>query len=205
MRTEIEMRELRKQIILHYAEKYQSSPVPLSRHQVKRLVKADCKCEMCGKSIFEMDDFINIMKNEIICEDCFHEQYEATCPICEEYFLKALKAKDEKIVVTKESFAELGLDKPGFYEVKSYPYFRACIVSGVEQLYNDSLKLIHECDINSMLTNIRGVKHEIISGECCHDCVNKYTGKTSIRNNYVNKTYGKKMIEIERQVIKKGF
>lgn len=196
-------KELRLKIINHHLSNYNSSPIELSRHEVNRLIKVDCDCEQCGTSIFELEDYPSIERKEVICSRCYHEKYEATCPICEEYFLKATKPSEEKIIVTKEAFKELGLDKPGFYQVTSYPYYRACIVVGVEQLYSDSMKLIRECDINSMHKKLYG-NGDITSGECCHDCAGKYTGQIRIKNNYANKAYGKKRIVLERQVIKEG-
>lgn len=196
---------LKQSIVNHFNDNYSSSPVSLNRREINLLIKADCKCEYCGTSIFELDDFPRTDGKEVICEECFHEQYEATCPICEEYFEKALKAKDEKIVVTKEAMAELGIDKPGFYQVTSYPYYRACVVMGVEQLYQSSLKLIRECDINSMHKKLYPHSDEITSGECCHDCVDRYSGKSKIKNNYCDKEYGKKRVAFERKVINDGF
>lgn len=191
------------QIREHYKEKYQSSPLPVTTYELRVLKKSDCECGYCRESIFELDDYPRIHKGEVVCERCYHEHFESTCPICEEYFDKALRAKDEKIVITKEAAQELGIDKPGFYQVKSYPYYRAAVVWGVEQLYQSSLELMRECDINSMLKRLgRG---EITSGECCHECVDKYSGKSELKNNYVNRAYGKKQIALEKQVIKDGF
>lgn len=195
---------MREKILQHYKENYSSSPIEISDDKIEVLISNDCECYHCSKSIFELYDFPEIEENTIYCEDCYREEFMATCPICEDYFVKATTALDEKIIVTKEASKELGLDKAGFYQVLKYPYTFGNILSGVGSLRNDSLELIRECDINSMLKKIDRNHDEITSGECCHECVDKYTGKTKIINNYVDKEFGKKYTALQRKVIKLG-
>ena len=50
------------------------------------IIKENCKCGHCGKSIFDMDDFPEIIDNQILCEECYKDEYRDICPICEEYY-----------------------------------------------------------------------------------------------------------------------
>lgn len=194
---------MRHEKILEQYKKIFSTEV--TEEEIDILIKNNCECCRCSTSLFEMDDFPEIHNGYVYCEDCYKEEFMDTCPICEEYFTKATCPEEEKIIVTKWASRELGLEKAGFYQVKEYPYTFGDILSGVHSLFNDSLELIRECDINSMLTKIYEREMEIISSECCHQCVNKYTGKTKLENNYTDEEYGEKFIAIQNEVIKNGF
>lgn len=184
-----------------------SSPSELSNYKISVLKKHDCCCDSCGKSIFEMDDFPQVKRSEVLCEYCEREKYFETCPICEEYFEKPKKTTDEFVIISKESVKEYGMNvKPGFYQVLEHPYFLANCVTGFDALFEDAIKLIRECDINSMLYKLypHNGQTKVTADSCCPDCMKKYTGQTRIENNYCNKSYGKKRVMLERQVIKDG-
>lgn len=143
---------------------------------------------------------------EVLCENCYKDKYMLTCPVCEEYFYKALKPKDEIVIISKEAVKEYDLGvKPGFHQVLKWPYYRASCL-GFDFLFTDAIKLIKELDINSMLRRLfNGNKDTVWADECCHECMKKYTGQKKLVNNYWNKEYGQTRIKFEREVIKLGY
>lgn len=198
---------LEQQVRKMYKYGFSSSPQKLSKTDLALIIKTGCECEYCGKSVFEMYDFPNITNDELLCEDCYMEKYYETCPICETSFEKPEKPIDEVLVISKESAKEcqMGIE-PGFYQVLKYPYFYGNCVTGFDRLFNDNLKLIRACDINSMLYKLYpyGGRYKINADSCCPDCMLKYTGQSEIKNNYCNKRYGKQRVKLEKQVIADG-
>jgi recombinational DNA repair protein RecR len=156
-------------ILLHYKTKYSSSPVEISSSEIKIIIKNKCECWRCSKSIFEMDDFPNIKNNTVYCEDCYSEEFETVCPICEEIFEKAEKASDYYFVVSKEA-SKICFVKPGIYKAKFFPIFYGNCVTGFDAFFEDNIELIRELDINSMKDKlIPHTKHNIRADEICID------------------------------------
>lgn len=198
---------MRAEIVQKYNSGYQSSPIEITESEIRLLKRHSCSCDNCGKSIFELEDFPNLRRGEVICEDCWKDKYMLTCPICEEYFEKARKPKDEVIIISKESIDEYQMGvKPGFYQIKEWPYYRANCVTGFDFLFESAIKLIKEVDINSILRKLHpnNCYDKVDACECCHDCMKLYTGQMKITNNYVNKEYGKKRVKLMRDVIAAG-
>lgn len=190
-----------------YRSGYQSSPIGLSDKNIRLLISHNCECDNCNKSIFELEDFPNLLRGEVLCEECWREKYMLTCPICENYFEKALKPKDEVVIISKEAVCGYDMNiKPGFYQVKEWPYYRANCVTGFEFLFENAIKLIKEVDINSMLRKLQphNGSEKVAADECCHDCMKLYTGQKRIINYFVDKEYGKKRVKFMREVIKAG-
>lgn len=178
-----------------------------SNSEVNTIIRHNCECDNCGQSIFELDDYPNVQKGEVLCEDCYRSKYMETCDICENYFYKALKPKDQILIISKEAVKEYCMDvKPGFYQVKKWPFHYGNIVSGFDGLFTDAIELIKEVDINSMLNKLfNGNKSTVWANECCHDCVKKYTGQTKITNNFIDKAHGKKRVKFMREIIALGY
>lgn len=187
----------------HYRDNYSSSPIKVKLSEMRILLECKCECYNCGASIFEMEDFPEIVDEKVFCEDCYKREYLTTCIICEEYYNKPRTPKQTLLIITKETAADLGIKQAGFYQVKKYPFFLAATGFGVEHIFADSIKLLHPCNINSMFKKLK--RHTINSGECCEECVNKYSGKTKLVNNYVNKKYGSKLIKLQKEVISNGY
>lgn len=80
------MSKLKDKIVNHAKTEYSSSPYEFDDEQIQLIIEHDCECDHCGKSIFELDDFpcVSIERKEVLCEDCYDEEYRTTCPICEE-------------------------------------------------------------------------------------------------------------------------
>lgn len=189
-------------IRVFYEQEFHTS---VSDKEIGILIAHSCDCDNCGDSIFGMDDFPNVKKGEVLCERCYRDKYMLDCPICEEYFYKATKPKDEIIIISKEAAQECEV-KPGFYQILQWPYYRANCVTGFEYLFTSSIKLIKELDINTMLYKIyphNGVE-KVGAGECCHDCMKKYTGQSKITNDYVDRKYGSRYVRLLKEVIALG-
>ncbi len=197
----------KEEILARYKTGFSSSPHQISNEDLELVIKSECNCWSCGKSIFEMDDFPTVRDGDLLCEDCEREKYYLTCDICENYFEKALSPGEEIIIISKEAVEEIGEDiKPGFYQVLKWPYFLGATGFGFEMLFKENISLIKELDINSMKDKLypHNAPHRIMAEECCHECAARYTGKTKIINNYWDKEYGKMRVKLERKVIKEG-
>ena len=176
--------KLEDKIKNHAATNYSSSPHTFSDEEIKVLINSDCACDNCGVDIFELDDFPIIENGQVYCEDCEKEKFYTICPICEESFRKAQEAQDMVIVINKE-LAQSQEIKPGIYKVLRYPIYRACLVFGFESLYTENIEIVRALDIEKMESEIRfktgwnkkDAKTEILSGEICKDCFDKFTLK----------------------------
>ena len=80
------MSKLKDKIVNHAKTEYNSSPHRFDDAQIQLIIEHDCECDHCGKSIFELDDFpdVSVERKEVLCEECYDEEYRTTCPICEE-------------------------------------------------------------------------------------------------------------------------
>ena len=199
---------MKEKIIDYHENKYSSSPVNISEEEIEIIIKSDCQCSNCGKSIFDMDDYPIIREGEVYCEDCEIERFFSTCPICSEHYENYTEIEEERIIISKETVESERLEvKPGFYKVLSHPiYFGNCI-TGFEGFFDNAIQLERECDINSMLYKLypHNGEEQVNMDFCCNDCFEKYTGKTKIVNNYVDKKYGRELVKFEKKVISLGY
>lgn len=88
---------MKDKIIEHGKNRYSSSPHDFSDIQIDIIIKNNCQCGYCGKSIFEMQDFPEVLEDEkeVLCEECYDEHYRDTCPICEDYYeIKEVKGEN---------------------------------------------------------------------------------------------------------------
>lgn len=78
------MSKLKDKIVNHAKTEYNSSPHRFDDAQIQLIIEHDCECDHCGKSIFELDDFpdVSVERKEVLCEECYDEEYRTTCPIC---------------------------------------------------------------------------------------------------------------------------
>jgi hypothetical protein len=63
--------------------------------QIFQIIKADFKCQICEKSIYDLPDFPETglcgqyplpWHQSCVCDDCYDSNYAHVCPICEEMF-----------------------------------------------------------------------------------------------------------------------
>ena len=169
--------ELINKIKKQYAEEYNSTD-EVSDEDIKILIRHDCECDNCGKSIFELDDFPDIdnEKDELLCEYCFDSKYRVHCPICEESYLLS-DSEQKRFVITEETAKELKTI-PGIYEILKYPFFLANCVTGFEMFFDDSIRLIVPIRINELKKIECGENCcEVSSDMICPECEAKYIRK----------------------------
>jgi len=65
--------KLHEKIKNHYKEKYASSPIEISNEEIDFIIKHECKCDNCGKSIFEMENYPETRDDKLLCDDCYDE------------------------------------------------------------------------------------------------------------------------------------
>lgn len=150
---------MKQKIKNHYKTEYSSSgpELTISDDEIDFIIKHDCKCSTCGKSIFEMWDFPELIVNddELRCEDCYDEDYLAICPICESsYDIYGGESEYEVIVEGDENY---NFEYPGIYK---------------------NGKLIVPIKINEY-EKIEVGEHctEVYSDKICSECVKKFTAK----------------------------
>jgi len=161
---------MNEKIIEHYTNHFASSPIEISEDEIQYLIKHDCECTGCGKSIFELYDFpeIDIEESEILCESCYDEDYREYCPICENsYDIK--DGKSDYFVVNKEGTKEANIPI-GIYHILKRPYFYGDCVYGFDGVFNDSIKQVSKINIEDF--------QELESCTCiCSECIDLYLKK----------------------------
>jgi hypothetical protein len=169
---------LKNKIIKHFKNNYNSSPHPITNEKIDFLIKNDCQCDNCGASIFELDDFPEILieDNELLCDDCYHEKYNDICPICEDYY----DTKDytsDYFVLTEYSAKELKMI-PGIYKILERPFFYGDILSGFDAFFSNSIELAVPIKINELKKIECGDNCQEVTSDClCPDCIAKYVRK----------------------------
>lgn len=185
---------MNNKITEHYKSGFLSSPIEVETKGVEFIIKHDCECSRCGKSIFEMDDFPELLidNDEIMCEECYCEHYHEYCPICDEsYDTKDYEA--DHFVITEEIGAEMG-KTPGIYKVLSKPFFYGNIVTGFDAIFDNAIELVAPIRINFFKKIYCGDGCcEVVSDMICPKCVDKYLRKS----NYI-KSDGKPCILLKR-------
>lgn len=65
--------KLHEKIKNHYKENYASSPIEIFNEEIDFIIKHECKCDNCGKSIFEMENYPETRDDKLLCDDCYDE------------------------------------------------------------------------------------------------------------------------------------
>lgn len=200
------MEDLKEKIRNHFEKEFSSSPVDIDETEVDIVIASECQCDSCGQSVFEMDDFPVFRDGEFLCEHCEIEKYYSTCPICQDHFEHATCAADFKLLISKEAIEEFRMEiAAGFYLTKEWPFYYGNCVTGFDGVFENSLELVRECDIESMLTKLdHRSAGENLNGEVCPECFDKWTGKVEPVNNYCDQEYGARYIAKMIEVIKEG-
>jgi DNA-directed RNA polymerase subunit RPC12/RpoP len=167
-----------KKIKKQYKSGFSSSPIKVTDLEIDFLIKQNCECSRCGKSIFEMYDFPELLieDDEIMCEECYDENYRETCPICEESY----DTKDfvNDFFVLNEEAAKETKKQPGIYRILERPFFFGNIVSGFESFFDSAIKL----EIPLRINEYKKIKIdegccEVISDNICTECAEKFLRK----------------------------
>ena len=158
----------------HYKTEYSSSEsmLEITDEEIDFIIKHDCKCDYCSNSIFEMDDFPELIEqdDDLMCEDCYDEEYRMICPICESSY----------DIYDGESEYEVAVEGDDDYK---YP-----------GIYKDA-KLIVPIRINEFKKIEWGERcGEVYSDKICPECVQKFTTK----ENFLLIDYGTPCLLIEK-------
>jgi hypothetical protein len=166
---------MRNKIIEHAKSGYSSSPHEFSDLEISIIIENNCKCAHCGKSIFEMDDFPEVLENEreVLCEDCYDEEYRTYCPLCEDSFEK--DDITEYFFISKETSKEV--HKPiGMYKILKYPFYYGDCLSGFDDFFDDAIEKVSDLDIQEAYSMINSDNRKDIMLDCiCPNCAEKYT------------------------------
>lgn len=141
---------------------------------------------------------------DIICDNCFKENYQDYCPLCEEHYDTPTKPEETFFVISKESESKAGVEA-GFYKVKSWPYWVGATGLGFQWLNESAIQLIKKFDINSVLKKLYGKNTNTIEGDqICEECFNKYTNLKYKRIDYCDPWTKIHSNIYERGLIKEG-
>jgi len=155
---------MRNKIKEHYKTGFSSSPIEVTNSEIDFIVKNECKCYSCDKSIFEMYDFPELMikEGELRCEECYDEDYRPICLICEESY-DIYKGESEYEVVTEEDSNDYQKE-PGIYHndklvlpIRINYYKSIDVDDGYCKIYSD--KICPEC-VEKMIRKNNYLKSE---------------------------------------------
>lgn len=171
------------------------------------IIKNECEYCGCSESIIESDD-------EIICEECYDEEYTRDCSICEEYYDTKNYAPDH-FVITEEVGAEI--DRiPGIYKVLTRPFFYGDIVTGFDAFFDDAIELVIPIRMNLFKKIDVGEEcSNVVADMICPECIDKYVRKENYlksggipcillkkyENDYIFADYTKEQLQRIRQHI----
>lgn len=107
--------------------KKQPDSCSFTSQECKIIRKCDYKCCYCGTNIFELDDFPEFEDGDVVCENCFTQNFEKICVFCEESYRKD---ENKEMEFPKSAFYyDINDDehKKGIYESLAYPVFSAAV------------------------------------------------------------------------------
>ena len=172
------MSKLKDKIVNHAKTEYSSSPYEFDDEQIQLIIEHDCECDHCGKSIFELNDFpcVSIERKEVLCEDCYDEEYRTTCPICEESW--EIDEMTDYFFISKSNSKEVG--KPsGIYKILERPFYYGDCVTGFDAFFDGAIQKVSDIDIEEVYSILHPrINKENITLDCmCPHCAEKYLRK----------------------------
>ncbi len=101
------------------------------------------KCAWCEKLL---DDPERSDNGEILCDDCYREEYSGDCDRCMNIVDKTeLESRPgEMIAVLREAPGLSGDMRPGYYRVKDWPFFADGIIEGY--FHDSNLERVADLD-----------------------------------------------------------
>lgn len=166
---------MKKKIIEHAKTAYSSSPHEFDEQQIDLIIKHGCNCDNCGKSVFEMNDFPEVLtdKDELLCEECYDEEYRTVCPLCEESCEK--EDMTEYFFITKKTSKTV--HKPiGMYKILKYPFYYGDCVFGFDAFFDDAIEKVSDLNIKEAYYMHNPNNEKDILLDCiCPDCAKRYT------------------------------
>lgn len=172
------MSKLKNKIINHAKTEYNSSPYEFNEEQLKLIIKHDCECDNCGESIFEMDDFpdVSVEREEVLCEDCYGEEYRTICPICEESF--EIDEMTDCFFISKTNSKKVRKSS-GIYKILKRPFYYGNCLTGFDAFFDGAIEKISEIDIEEVYFILHPeLNKEDLTLDCmCPHCSEKYLRK----------------------------
>lgn len=166
---------MKDKIIEYGLKRYSSSPREFNDEEVELIIKHNCNCDYCGKSIFDMWDFPEVLtdKDELLCEGCYDEEYKTVCPLCEDRLEK--EDMTECFFITKETSKTV--HKPiGMYKILEYPLYYGSCLTGFDAFFDGAIEKISDLDINEAYSmQYPGNNKDILLDCICPHCLEKYT------------------------------
>ena len=130
------------------------------------------KCGCCGDKLDE-DEICNPYEDRDdygdgtpICFECYHEHYEFTCSLCEEY--DDINVQHKMLIVRK---AEMGVP-PGVYRITGYPYYYSSILGDNGGVNPWDVQKI--CNLTKEIGRLMDTYYPL--GHMCRDCQAEYEG-----------------------------
>ncbi|MDR1884284.1 MAG: hypothetical protein LBR26_16110 [Prevotella sp.] len=172
---------MKQKILDYYKEHYGSSPVDVDKDEINTLIKHECRCDSCLESIFDLNDYPNVSveRDEVLCEECYDEQYMTRCPVCEESY-----REDDMtgyFFISKKISKEIHTP-PGMYKILKYPFYHQDFVFGFDNFLGGTIEKVSDIDIEeaySMENPCNG--KDIQVDRICPDCARKYL----LKNNFI--------------------
>lgn len=132
---------MEQKIKARYEKEFASSPLAVTDEEIAFIIRHDCSCDDCGTSIFEMRDHphIDIAAEELLCEDCYHDEYETNCPYCENT-VRNEDIQEEYFVINEDGAVETGL-QVGFHKALETPCFKSGFF-GFEYIIENSTEFV---------------------------------------------------------------
>jgi DNA-directed RNA polymerase subunit RPC12/RpoP len=142
-----------------------------TKKECKIIRKEDFKCSNCGKNIFELNDFPVIRDDMVFCEECYSDEYDEICSLCEE--IEERKDNEEEQPFPKNPFFYSVKDDeehiPGIYEAIKYPIWSSNGFS--TDIWWDNVKFV--CSKEDYLKQYPDRKDNFENAEyICNDCYN---------------------------------
>lgn len=100
------------------------------------------ECAYCGESLVgeEADDPRKDGSGDVMCDECWHDQHEYTCDLCEDYE-ECGDHQHEMLVVWETVGGSGGRSvEPGIYRIVEWPYWTSDMLS--MWLHKESLSCI---------------------------------------------------------------
>lgn len=129
------------------------------------------KCSYCGDAL-SIEEICNPYMDgqDIMCYGCYNEHFEATCPMCEDYFTKSQGADKFLFLVPVDLIRDQEIETdelkpmvPGIYKANRFPIYTSDMFT--EWFEFSNIELYIAVDMPGDL-----------AGEICPDCIEEQLG-----------------------------
>lgn len=121
-------------------------------------------CLCCDPLEGEEVERPNEVNEEIYCDQCYHEHFEFTCCMCQNY--GHIDDMDNIVVVLEPTDGWHGKMPTGIYKVIEMPYF-SCVIASHSWLHDECLERISDLPESIISSNMYPCGH------LCLDCQEK--------------------------------